>query len=63
MPEPQLLMVQVTDQYGHVESEPLVVRRDGPVAFLELEDGRSILVPDPDELMAALAPDREARAA
>jgi hypothetical protein len=61
MPDPQLLMCQVTDQYGHVESEPLVVRLEAGWAFLEFE-GQSWMV-DADELRAALVPRREVRAA
>ena len=62
MPDPQLLMAQVTDPFGHVESEPVVVRLDGEVARLDLEDGRSLVL-FAGELRAALEPSREARAA
>lgn len=59
---PELLMCQVTDLYGHVESEPLVVRLEGGFAHLELDDGRSLMV-DAGELRAALEPRQEAKAA
>ncbi len=59
MPEPQLLMVQVTDIHGHVESEPLVVRVEGGFVHLELDDGRSMLV-DLAELRGVVGQEREA---
>ena len=61
MSEPELLMVQVTDAYGHVESEPFVVRLQAGWAHLEFE-GKSLMV-DAEELRAALEPRREVRAA
>jgi hypothetical protein len=53
MPDPTLLMAQVTDPFGQVESEPLVVRLEGGFVHLELEDGRSLLV-DAGEIREAV---------
>lgn len=61
MSEPELLMCQVTDQFGRVESEPLVVRLEAGWAHLEFE-GKDLMV-DASELRTALEPRREVRAA
>lgn len=59
---PELLMASVTDPYGHVEAEPLVVRLEAGYAHLELDDGTDLMV-NAEELRAALEPSREVRAA
>jgi hypothetical protein len=58
--EPRLVMVEVTDAYGHVEAEPLVVQVDeaGWVRF-ELHDGTVMRCPW-DEVAAAAVSERRA---
>lgn len=58
--ETHQLMVEVTDIYGRVESEPLYVTVQGPMVRLECGDLR--MVGFTDELRGALA-DVEERAA
>jgi hypothetical protein len=62
MSEAHLLMAQVTDVFGKVEAEPLVVRVESGNVFFETEDGASWLV-DQRELAAVVVPESDARAA
>lgn len=62
MPE-QLLMALRAGRPEHTpESEPVVVKHDGNVLVLELDDGESIIL-DRAELHAASAPEGLAEAA
>jgi hypothetical protein len=55
------VMVEVTDLYGHVESEPLYVTVQGPMVLLACGDLR--LRGFAGELRGALVPRSEERAA
>lgn len=62
MPEPQIVLVQVTDTFGAVEAEPLVITVQGETVSLEC-NGLS-MVGFVDEFRAALVePSRVERAA
>lgn len=58
---PEVLMVEVTDLSGNVESESLIVHVQGEMVSLECDGLR--MVGFADELRQALEPRREARAA
>lgn len=59
--ETHQLMVEVTDVFGNVESEPLYVTVQGPM--VKLECGELRMQGFTDELRAVVAPDVEERAA
>jgi hypothetical protein len=62
MPEPtHQLMVEVTDVFGNVESEPLYVTVQGPMVRLECSDLR--MVGFTEELRAVLQAGEQERAA
>ena len=57
-----LLMADIVEPDGLVESEPMLVVVEGETASLTFDDGRIVMV-NRDELFEALSEQREARAA